>query len=359
MKIIIDKCVLFFLLSVLGALCDFSNIYILAAMLAIVAACLIYVWENMKKTKLIGISYLLLCFIDPIFAVFLPLLYYDFFFLGCSYLCLIGGLGFLLFFQSYSLIYSVFLVGTMCVSILLSNRTKQLVHMEKEFRRLRDDTMERTLSLQSQNKALLESQEYEIHYAKLKERNRIAREMHDNVGHMLSRSILQLGALLAINQNEELNQPLQELKKSLSEAMDSIRNSVHNLHDEAIDLKSTINELIAGMKQYDIEFNYSLPKNINKGVKYCFITTVKEALSNVVKHSNATKIIILMIDTNSHYQLNIKDNGTKSKEITKDDNSGMGLENMKERALGLGGVFRINDQEGFQIYLSIPKGKND
>ena len=45
--------------------------------------------------------------------------------------------------------------------------------------------------LTQKNKDLLEKQDYEIHVATLKERNRIAREIHDNVGHMLSRSLLQ------------------------------------------------------------------------------------------------------------------------------------------------------------------------
>ena len=46
------------------------------------------------------------------------------------------------------------------------------------------------------------NQDYEIYLATLKERNRIAREIHDNVGHMLTRSILQLGALSVINKDE-------------------------------------------------------------------------------------------------------------------------------------------------------------
>ena len=62
----------------------------------------------------------------------------------------------------------------------------------------------------------------DIHAATLKERNRIAREIHDHVGHMLSRSILQLGAILAINKDEKLDIPLRGLKDSLDTAMNNI-----------------------------------------------------------------------------------------------------------------------------------------
>ncbi len=359
MKIIIDKCMLFLLLSVLGMLCEFSDNFIVAMIVAIIVNSLIYVWGNQKIRTVLALAYMVFCIFNPIFTVYIPLLFYDLLYQQSFYLCVVGVIALYNFIISYSMIYSIFLLAILLVCVVLSNRTKMINLLQEEFKRLRDDSTERELLLQSQNKALLETQEYEIHYAKLKERNRIAREIHDNVGHMLSRSILQVGALLAINKDKEVDGLLEDLKKTLSEAMNSIRNSVHNLHDEAIELESTVNELIEGMQQYDIEFTYSMPKNIHQGVKYCFITTVKEALSNIVKHSNATKVIIFMIETDSHYQLNIKDNGTIDKKTESQSTHGMGLENMKERAKSLGGVFRTYQNDGFQIYLSIPKRKAD
>ena len=63
--------------------------------------------------------------------------------------------------------------------------------------------------MEQKNKELLEKQDYEIQVATLNERNRIAREIHDSVGHLLSRSILQLGALKAVHRQEpELNAQL-------------------------------------------------------------------------------------------------------------------------------------------------------
>lgn len=355
MRIVVDKVLLFFLLSVLGALCDFRDGYIVAMLVSLVTSCFIFILGNRQRTIPVGLLFLAIGFINPYYSIYIPLLFYDFFYYGCPILCLFGLPDFYLFFQSYSMIYFVFLMAMVAICILLSCRTKKVLSLEQQLKKLRDDSTEQAILLKSQNKSLLESLEYEIHYAKLKERNRIAREIHDNVGHMLSRSLLQVGALLAINKDSQMNEFLTNLNHTLSEAMDSIRSSVHNLHDEAIDLKNTIEELIKDMNQYDIEFTYSMSNTVSQSVKYCFITTVKEALSNVVKHSNATKIIIYMMETDSHYQLNIKDNGTLEKVKSGFDSPGMGLENMKERAESLGGVFRVNRSEGFQIYLSIPK----
>ena len=65
-----------------------------------------------------------------------------------------------------------------------------------------------------------------MYTATLKERNRISREIHDNVGHMLSRSILMTGAIRTVSQDRALDRSLEELEDTLHTAMTSIRRSV-------------------------------------------------------------------------------------------------------------------------------------
>ena len=55
-------------------------------------------------------------------------------------------------------------------------------------------------------------QDYEINLATLNERNRIARDIHDNVGHLLTRSILQIGALLTIYKDNTIKEGLNSIK---------------------------------------------------------------------------------------------------------------------------------------------------
>ena len=54
---------------------------------------------------------------------------------------------------------------------------------------------------------------------------------------MITRSILQVGAIGVINKDENLKLPISELKNTLDSAMGSMRKSVHDLHDESVDLK--------------------------------------------------------------------------------------------------------------------------
>lgn len=287
---------------------------------------------------------------NPAFAIFLPFLFYELTASFSNYFYLAACLLPFLCFHKEPFLYSWLLLLLYLLAWLLAYKTKVILQLEQNFRILRDTSTEYHLLLHQKNKDLMEKQDYEIHVATLKERNRIAREIHDNVGHMLSRSILQSGALLAINQQETLNEPLNSLKETLSLAMDSIRKSVHDLHDDSVDLKGTITELLSGFSDYQINLDYDMGPFVPAPIKYCFISIVKEALSNIAKHSNATSILITLRQHPGLYQLTVTDNGSN----TGQNDSGIGLINMQERVKNLNGHLSISTEHGFRIFVSIP-----
>jgi len=248
---------------------------------------------------------------------------------------------------------TLFLWLIVCVVAgLLGMRTVRVEELDKELIHIRDEGMELQMSLREKNKSLMEKQDYEIYLATLKERNRIAREIHDNVGHILSRSILQMGALCTIYKEEPLQSQLKGVNDTLNQAMNSIRESVHDLHDDSIDLKHAVLDAVADLKEtYQIDFDYDMTKNVPRNVKYCFISTVKEAVSNVLKHSDADKIQIMLREHPGFYQLSIEDNGSNQKQKTE---SGIGLVNMQQRVEALNGTLRIQTENGFRIFISIP-----
>ena len=224
----------------------------------------------------------------------------------------------------------------------------------QDFHQIRDDSEEHTLLLSEKNKALLEKQDYEIYAATLRERNRIAREIHDNVGHVLSRTILLTGAARAINKDQNLDSLLKGLDNSLNSAMDSIRSSVHDLHDDAVNLQETIKGIITDIKIENVEFEYDMSEIIPREIKYCFISIVKEAISNAMKYSSATQIKIIMREHPAIYQLCIEDNGKGCADYDK-NTTGIGLKNMQERVNTLNGNLQINGEKGFRIFVVIPK----
>ncbi len=238
------------------------------------------------------------------------------------------------------------------LAVTMSTDDKKYNKMYFENRKIKDDSEERTLLLAEKNKALQEKQNYEIYAATLRERNRIAREIHDNVGHLLSRTILLTGAAKAVNQDKNMEKLLEGLDTSLNSAMNSIRSSVHDLHDESMNLKNTIKGIIMDFEKCELEYDMSeiIPSNI----KYCFAAITKEAIANVMKHSDATSVKITLREHPALYQLCIEDNG-KGYNPEEQDTTGIGLKNMRERVETLGGTLQIRGERGFRIFITIPK----
>ena len=239
-------------------------------------------------------------------------------------------------------------------------QTRQIDKLTSSLQKTRDDSTELTLLLQDKNRSLRDKQDYEIYAATLKERNRIAREIHDNVGHLLSRAILITGAMKMTNQISGLQEPFESLDSSLGEAMDSIRKSVHDLHDDAVDLEKALEEIIADFSFCSVDFSYHLSKTIAREVKYNVIAIVKEALNNVMKHSNANLVQLTVSESEDLYQVMIEDNGTTISPNTPTnplniETRGIGLINMTERVKKLHGTITFYSQNGFRIYIKLPK----
>lgn len=254
------------------------------------------------------------------------------------------------------------LVFGVLLSLFLKKMEDDYESLEYEYKKTRDDSRERNLLLQEKNRNLIEKQDYEIYTATLKERNRIAREIHDNVGHLLSRSILMVGAMKIVNEEESLAPSIAQLEETLNTAMTSVRESVHDLHDDSVNLKEVTQELVEAFSFCPVELSYDMGYDVPREIKYGFIAIVKEALHNIAKHSDADKVKIVMREHPAIYQLIVEDNGTvkNQKEMGKNledirPGQGMGLRNMEDRVRMLGGVMQIVRKEGFRIFITIPK----
>ena len=302
--------------------------------------------------------------IYPLCLLFSPLIAYHLIsrqnklMLGISLLLIID-----LSFQSD--VISLFPTGTfLAFGLMIAGyavtQTRQIDKLTSSLQKTRDDSTELTLLLQDKNRSLRDKQDYEIYAATLKERNRIAREIHDNVGHLLSRAILITGAMKMTNQISGLQEPFESLDSSLGEAMDSIRKSVHDLHDDAVDLEKALEEIIADFSFCSVDFSYHLSKTIAREVKYNVIAIVKEALNNVMKHSNANLVQLTVSESEDLYQVMIEDNGTTISPNTPTnplniETRGIGLINMTERVKKLHGTITFYSQNGFRIYIKLTK----
>lgn len=353
MDVLIDKVLLLLLSSLLLFGQEEIISPVVAFLTALTAGAFGYYIEEKKYMYLVFFVAFIMAVGNPLVLLFLPVYLYDVVYKKVYWLSVVLAVYALPTFTTLDTMQKCLFLIITVLSVFLAKRTLHRQYLAEELIRIRDDSTERNLRLKEKNKNLLEKQDYEIYLATLRERNRIAREIHDNVGHMLSRSLLMTGALLTIEKEGAVHDSLQNIRDTLDTAMTNIRQSVHDLHDDSIDMRQSIREIIEPIQlEYEVHFDYDMSNQVPRKVKYCLIATTKEAVSNIIKHSNGDMVQIRLREHPGFYQLAIEDNGKNAKIGS---GSGIGLENMKERADSLGGTFRINTERGFGIFLTIPK----
>ena len=247
------------------------------------------------------------------------------------------------------------------LALLLSYRTRRFQAELAAYRRLRDDVQETSLALEEKNRGLRDKQDLEVRLATLAERGRIAREIHDNVGHLLTRSIMQVEALQVVHRDDErVRGELAQVGDTLHEAMGCVRASVHDLHDDAFDLETQIREAADACATLAVDIDYRA-SDVPPDVGYGFIAIVREALSNAAKHSDASRVSVSVAAYPAFYRLVVHDNGSvpPPSDMLGDApraDGGIGLSTMADRARALGGRCRFDYDRGFKVFATVPKG---
>lgn len=237
-------------------------------------------------------------------------------------------------------------------AVYLSIMTKKYNIILDENKVVRDDLKEDTFYLKKYNEQLKIDREKNIHIAILTERNRIAREIHDSIGHTISSSILQVEALKVISTEDHVVKNLDTLQETLQNGMNDIRKSIHNLYNESLDLKNQFEKLCSEIPAIDVELVYRIEDELGYDLKFDILSVVKEAMTNCSKHSNATKLKISLISQPKFYSILIEDNGSQFDE----KNKGMGLLSMNEIAHKYNGYFNYRFDQGFKIHMTLMKG---
>ncbi|MBB6424262.1 signal transduction histidine kinase [Jeotgalicoccus coquinae] len=213
-------------------------------------------------------------------------------------------------------------------------------------REMRDQLTEDNMRLKAQRNELMKSHEKDIYMAELNERNRIARDMHDALGHSLSSSILLIESLQYVKDEDKLRESLTQLQTRLKSGMDDVRHSIHNLYDTSIDLEARIENYMSEMKSYHGEFIYDVKLTLTREQKIDLLSLVREALTNIKKHSNAETYQIIIKEHPRFLALTVKDDGTAAGQF----NRGMGLQSMTEVVQKYGGVLNTFKDEGFIVH---------
>lgn len=197
------------------------------------------------------------------------------------------------------------------------------------------------------------------HTALENERGRIAAELHDDLGSGLTR--ITYLSQLAIK-NKESKDELLKINKTSSELIENMSEIIWAMKEE----NNSIEDLITYIKMYVVEylelnhldFEIVIPETydsitVNGEIRRNIFLTIKEALHNIAKHANATKVIV-NIEISEYFKIKIQDNGIGLDSNLKSSKPKNGIFNMKKRIAIINGTLIINSKGGTTIEIEIP-----
>lgn len=235
--------------------------------------------------------------------------------------------------KNLNLIIGSFLIILISSGIIIiryiKNKKRELAH-QQQHQKAEEEIFE-----------LLKDHQIKFNTIKLREQNRISRELHDSVLNKLYGTRLQLGILNSSDAHDVKEKRLGYVDL-LQEIELEIRNISHDLHTDTIedqwDYIHLLNDLIQEKNEFaTTHFSFSDDSNLNWDsidglVKITIFRILQEALLNVIKYAEASVCVVnLKKYENNKLLLLIEDNG-KGFEVATKENDGIGLKNMQERA---------------------------
>lgn len=196
--------------------------------------------------------------------------------------------------------------------------------------------------------------------ATLTERNRLAREIHDGLGHYLTVVNVQIEAAIAVmgSDRERSLDGLRKAQALAKQGLSEVRRSVTALRGSDGERRTLMDSLKSLFEEcrasgLDTEFQVKgTPRELSSSVELALYRAAQEGLTNVRKHSQARTANVTLDYSNEHVRLVVHDDGIGATEPTK----GFGLVGMHERVQLLGGEVRIATaaNEGFTLEVGLP-----
>jgi signal transduction histidine kinase len=217
----------------------------------------------------------------------------------------------------------------------------------------------RALAAEQKSRAEAERLAAEVHDLAVRlERTRIARDIHDSLGHTLTSLNIQLDVARKLQERdpEKARESLIAAKALASQSLSDVRAVVHSIRDAEFDFTQALDTLIAKSRQSGA-FNIELECEVSavpSPLAHHFFCIVQECLTNVQRHAHATAVAIKLKQQASHLLLEINDNGCGFS--YGDKSAGFGIKGMRERAESMGGTLAVETEkaQGTTVSVCVP-----
>jgi signal transduction histidine kinase len=238
----------------------------------------------------------------------------------------------------------------------------------KEAHQYQCENIERIAELQLNKKELRDLNRKMKHYSDemekltiLRERNRMSKQIHDSIGHVLTAVSVQLEAaeiLIKKNPDESIEK-IQNAKKQTQGGLSSIKEALSLIDEDYIQFKDKLFYIIKNSeKNMSVKIlpRIDIDGCLSTTVQELLLSALKEGITNGVRHGQATAFVCRLLLENGNIVFYLDDNGTGANKI----NMGYGLTAMEKQILELGGTLDVHSvkNEGFSLKIVIPKEGN-
>ncbi len=261
-------------------------------------------------------------------------------------------------------LYDFFQIGTIVCFIVFCTTT--LISKQDSLHKINDLYLQLTQAHANLKTANHEIEKYMFEQVKtieIQERNRLAREIHDTVGHTLAGIVAGLDACNTLMQSnsDKFNQQLKLVTDMAREGVLEIRRSVNHLRPdllERLSLESAIRRLVNNTESVTgihVMFSSTVRNfDLDEDEELAVYRIIQESITNAIKHSHADTIDLKIQKSENAIRISIHDNGIGCPDI----HFGFGLSHMQSRIEMLHGELKVWTENGFSIEAVIPLRKN-
>jgi PAS domain S-box-containing protein len=190
--------------------------------------------------------------------------------------------------------------------------------------------------------------------AQEEERRRIARELHDEAGQLMTSLLVGLRGVSDARQLKVAKAQANALRKIASQAIGEVARLARGLHSSVLDelgLKDAVHRFTGEYAathgvQVDLDFGQTPFSRLDTPAQIGLYRIIQEALTNVVRHSHAAKVSVQFHWDDPRLRLLIQDNGQgfRSRNMSERPSNHLGIEGMRQRASMLGGILEIKSE---------------
>lgn len=190
------------------------------------------------------------------------------------------------------------------------------------------------------------------------ERQRLARELHDGIGSMISSAIMRLSLLAKQEKGIDTSDNYKDVLQLLQETGSEVRKTAHNMMPDTIykqsiyeAVKTYVDSVAKGSSlNIDVQF-YGITGEFTQHCKLVIYRIIQELVHNIVKHAQAKHAIVQGVMNQDRFTITVEDDGKGFDTLS--GKRGMGLKNVESRVKSLCGEFQVESRpdKGTTIYI--------